>query len=971
MHRLGVPAVVATVAFLIFATPEAAAYSIPSSPGFSFSVEVSGLEEINVLSSPSAAAFQGSGVATIQIHASWSPGESGSGSFIVNNSWSPVPFDVSYGSGWGTATAIVDMSSFSGSYVDFFVSGTAYSEITGQTPSDGFETSIRLYKKQYLSLPSGDGDGNLWVVGRSQLCATVLNVKVTPAYNWAASTETWQLAAGETVTPSAPDCSFDPESATTDDLGRACFTVIPNQTDSASTSPRHELSARAGMGPLGWIPSHCTGTAVPASTVTVKTGRGTSEERQVVVPYARIVSFAGDVRVKSALGGDWLIAEVGCSLGKGDTVFLGPMNPQTYERSYVQIDFYNLMTGEVFGSFSKEGTSLYLRLGDYVEVKEYTVLNDATNLAFDVAQNTREWLKSGITYGVGKGIKYATGGYGWIASTAAGALVKFGIRKMDAWATSPNLRLAPQMLESKAKINARRASLAPLATTPTANLYTTVSGDGSTGIVNRGEALMMTDGVTVGIIPAWSTASLDIDDAAQTPVNGTPMYIPEGSTPTIEITPAHGSAIEGLQPKIVFDYPEAAFYPVMPETFVARLNGYLVSPYMLPGTTQTSWYPFAERPLPRGSNTVNASIRTVDGARARSTATFTASAPQPAAGRPVVHAGTSAILVRWEAVRDPDVVGYRVYRSTLDGIDGTEISSGVLGETVFVDTTAAAATTYYYQVATVDRSGSVSQLSVATRASLDPSAFGVAPAPVPALEARAGDGRVTLDFEPSAGTLAFRVERRIGAGTFANVLPGGGLVARSPFVDRGVTNGTDYSYRITPLGIDLAAGESTLSVAITPTDIAPAAPRGVTALEDRREAVVEWDPSSEDDVVGYHIENARPLSGFVRVTAAPVSATSFRNTPSGGGVVGWRVIAVDAAGQESKPSEIATTSIAQAQLGDTDGDGILSPTDIVYLINYIFGAGPEPVGSGDVNGDGLTNVLDVFFLINYLFTSGY
>jgi hypothetical protein len=60
---------------------------------------------------------------------------------------------------------------------------------------------------------------------------------------------------------------------------------------------------------------------------------------------------------------------------------------------------------------------------------------------------------------------------------------------------------------------------------------------------------------------------------------------------------------------------------------------------------------------------------------------------------------------------------------------------------------------------------------------------------------------------------------------------------------------------------------------------------------------------------------------------------------------------------------------------DPNGDGIVNPADIFYLVNYLFTSGPAPAGaagmlSGDANGDGVVNPADIFYAVNYLFSSG-
>ncbi len=58
--------------------------------------------------------------------------------------------------------------------------------------------------------------------------------------------------------------------------------------------------------------------------------------------------------------------------------------------------------------------------------------------------------------------------------------------------------------------------------------------------------------------------------------------------------------------------------------------------------------------------------------------------------------------------------------------------------------------------------------------------------------------------------------------------------------------------------------------------------------------------------------------------------------------------------------------------GDANGDGVIAPGDVVYLINYLFrnGPAPDPLVAGDSNCDGSVEPGDVVFLINYLFRGG-
>jgi hypothetical protein len=60
---------------------------------------------------------------------------------------------------------------------------------------------------------------------------------------------------------------------------------------------------------------------------------------------------------------------------------------------------------------------------------------------------------------------------------------------------------------------------------------------------------------------------------------------------------------------------------------------------------------------------------------------------------------------------------------------------------------------------------------------------------------------------------------------------------------------------------------------------------------------------------------------------------------------------------------------------DPNGDATVDPSDIFYLVAYLFTGGPAPQGaagmpSGDANNDGVVDPADIFYTVNYLFTGG-
>jgi len=59
--------------------------------------------------------------------------------------------------------------------------------------------------------------------------------------------------------------------------------------------------------------------------------------------------------------------------------------------------------------------------------------------------------------------------------------------------------------------------------------------------------------------------------------------------------------------------------------------------------------------------------------------------------------------------------------------------------------------------------------------------------------------------------------------------------------------------------------------------------------------------------------------------------------------------------------------------GDVNNDEIINSADVVYLINYLFKFGPDPmwpINRADVNNDEVINSADIVYLINYLFKAG-
>lgn len=78
----------------------------------------------------------------------------------------------------------------------------------------------------------------------------------------------------------------------------------------------------------------------------------------------------------------------------------------------------------------------------------------------------------------------------------------------------------------------------------------------------------------------------------------------------------------------------------------------------------------------------------------------------------------------------------------------------------------------------------------------------------------------------------------------------------------------------------------------------------------------------------------------------------------------------------SAPEEIDTQElyviVRELIRGDVNNDSVVDLGDAIYLIDYLYRYGPEPMPweTGDVNCDGIIDLGDVVYLINYLFRDG-
>jgi len=241
----------------------------------------------------------------------------------------------------------------------------------------------------------------------------------------------------------------------------------------------------------------------------------------------------------------------------------------------------------------------------------------------------------------------------------------------------------------------------------------------------------------------------------------------------------------------------------------------------------------------------------------------------------------TSISLSWNTPADGGsaITGYEVWRSTTSGAEALLASVGV--QQSYVDAAVASGTTYWYAVLAINAVGP-SPLSNERSAALieTPSA--------PTLLGAATDGGAILSWtaptdDGGSALTGYNIYRSVAGGAESlHATTGAGELQ---YVELGLTNGTDYSYRVA--GVN-AAGSGAYSnlVTVTPTgapvitapdppqNLVVSKPKGSTAL------VLDWLAPVDDGgspITSYFVyRQARGESGFTLIGL--VGPTTFTYT---------------------------------------------------------------------------------------------
>ncbi|MCC6962433.1 MAG: right-handed parallel beta-helix repeat-containing protein [candidate division Zixibacteria bacterium] len=152
-------------------------------------------------------------------------------------------------------------------------------------------------------------------------------------------------------------------------------------------------------------------------------------------------------------------------------------------------------------------------------------------------------------------------------------------------------------------------------------------------------------------------------------------------------------------------------------------------------------------------------------------------------------------------------------------------------------------------------------------------------------------------------------------------------------------------------------------------------PDGLTPALTTTMPNLQWTRSRDFDPfdsVRYELHIALyPNFSFATIIAGITDTTYQIGEPlSWGTNYWWKVKATDVSTGVTWSNQVFSFRVMK--IGDPDGNGQISISDAVFLINYIFAGGPAPVPllSGDADCSGAISISDAVYLINYIFAAG-
>jgi len=345
----------------------------------------------------------------------------------------------------------------------------------------------------------------------------------------------------------------------------------------------------------------------------------------------------------------------------------------------------------------------------------------------------------------------------------------------------------------------------------------------------------------------------------------------------------------------------------------------------------------------------------------------------PAPASVTAFTGNSSNLLSWPAT--PGATSYNILRSTTSNTGYSSLASGVLGpvcgsgtnNATYVDTTATNNTPYYYEVQSVNPTGTSANSPQSNAVTPLSSISTIAPAAPTGVTATGTSGSVTVTWTASPGANYYTVRRStlynnggtllsaavtaaetyntLGTVTLTNTATG------TSYTDSSPTNGSTYSYTVAATN---AVGSSVTSTAAnaTPEAVPPsAAPATVTATPGLQLVTLNW--SAVPGATGYNVEVAT-TSGGPYTYLTTVSSLTYTDTGNANNTKYYYVItANNSGGTSANSTEVSATTFLSPPTSLTATPG---NTQVTLTWPAVTGATSYSVQRASVTGGPYTAI---------------
>ncbi len=290
--------------------------------------------------------------------------------------------------------------------------------------------------------------------------------------------------------------------------------------------------------------------------------------------------------------------------------------------------------------------------------------------------------------------------------------------------------------------------------------------------------------------------------------------------------------------------------------------------------------------------------------------------------------------ISWISSPERDVVGYNVYRSTAPDGNFEQIVNYLINDNKISDLGLENGTKYYYRITARDKAGNESEPSppvsgIPTKDTTPPAV------PNNLIATNAGSGTSLLvSWLPNTekdiqGYNIYRSLSENGTYLKINADP---VAISGLYTDQGLERNVTYWYKIT--AVDWANNESVQSPTASGTTLdilPPAVPGGVKVVDpgNGTDLVVSWQPSPDQDLIGYNIYRSTGGGDFEKLTTSPVTAVAYTDSGLSRGVrYSYKVSAVDQVNNESGFSAVVSQIPKTAVNFDVYNEGSVIPSAV-------------------------------------------